>query len=429
MRCVNLDWLEVSCEESPERYPCNADYFRDKGYWVSERDYGTRVFGQVFVIEDSDGHPWIEVRREPPSGGSSFTGLNQYSCRLRLVNAQCYVTDCVERLRSFMLLHGYVFKRIFRIDIAYDFEYFDSGDRPDRFARLYIERKFRKVNQSKLHAFAADTWTSFDWESLSWGSPSSMVSTKLYNKSKEIAQVSKEKGYIKLAWMMSGLIDNPITCEKVNSEGISHIAEIWRVEFSLKSKAERWLVIEDVSGKRMKKKAIPHTLDLFDSPDKLWQRFQDLAYHYFRFKVDKKKKVRDGVSALALDSVATSGEWVSVRKDLCPDKRLFRFDKDREFLHIDNCTPARRNDADGDVLERRLLFYRNSHNDERVKQACTVILECIENERLRKMTPKQLFSEVEALRRTLALRMRYNDVKILETIAEIQQSLFNDEVF
>lgn len=429
MRCINIDWLEVSCEESLDRFPCNPDYFRDKGYWVQERDYGTRVFGQVFVIEDADGHPWIEVRREPPSGGSSFTGLNEYSCRLRLVNAQCYVTDCVERLRAFMLQHGYIFKKIYRIDIAYDFEFFDYGDRPDRFARLYIERKFRKVNQSKLHAFAADTWTSFEWESLSWGSPTSMVSTRLYNKSKEIAQVSKEKGYIKLAWMQAGLIDNPLTCEKVNSQGISHIAEIWRCEFSLRSKAERWIVIEDISGKRVKKKAIPHTLDLFDSPDKLWQRFQDLAYHYFRFKIDKKKKVRGGVTSLSLDSVTSGGEWVSVRKDLCPDKRLFRFDMDRDFLHIDNCTPARKNDADSDVLKRRLLLYRNSHVDEAIRQACTVILESLENEELAKITPKQLFSEVEALRRTLALRMHYDDVKIVETIAEIQQSLFNDEMF
>ena len=34
-------------------------------------------------------------------------------------------------------------------------------------------------------------------------------------------------------------------------------------------------------GKRVKKRAIPHALDLFDSPDKLWQRFQDLAFPLF----------------------------------------------------------------------------------------------------------------------------------------------------
>lgn len=429
MRCINIDWLEVSAEECRDHWPMNAEFFRDHGFWVQVRDFGTRVWGEVFTIEDSDGHPWIEVRRAPPSGASSFTGLNEYSCRLRLVNAQCYVTDCVERLRAFMLRFGYLFKKIYRVDIAYDFEFFDYGDQPARFARLYIERKFRKVNQSKLHAFAADTWTDFEWESLSWGSPTSMVSTKLYNKSKEIAQVSKEKQYIKLAWMQAGLVDNPITCEKVNSGGVRHIAEIWRVEFSLKSKAERWIVIEDISGKKMKKKAIPHTLDLFDSPDKLWQRFQDLAYHYFRFKIDRKKKVRGGLTSLALDRVESKSEWVSIRKDLCPDKRLFRFDKDREFLHIDNCTPARKSDVTEDILKRRLLVYKSSHSDMRVREACDVILQQLENEELRRLTQKQLFSEVEALRRVLALRMRHKDVDIIEAIEELKESLFNDEMF
>ena len=89
MRCVNIDWLEVSCEESNMRYPCNAEYFRTQGYFVHERDYGTRVWGEVFTIEDEEGHDWIEVRREPPSGDSEFKGLTQFSCRLRLVNAQC----------------------------------------------------------------------------------------------------------------------------------------------------------------------------------------------------------------------------------------------------------------------------------------------------------------------------------------------------
>lgn len=429
MRCINLDWLEVSCEESNNRYPCNADYFIDRGYYVSVRDYGTRVWGEMFTIEDSDGHPWIEVRRAPPSGASSFTGLNERSCRLRLVNSQCYVTDCIDRLRAFLLQHDYIFKKIYRIDIAYDFERFDSGDLPARFARLYIEKKFRKVNQAKLHAFAADQWTDFVWESLSWGSPTSMVSTKMYNKSKELETVSKEKGYIKLAWFHAGLIDDPVNGLKVNSDGAKYKPEIWRVEFSMKSKAERWLVIEDQSGKRVKKRAVKHTLDLFDAPDKLWQRFQDLAFHYFQFKVNKKRKVVLPPADGELADTEPSYEWQSVRKDLCPDKRLFRFDRDREFLHIDNCTPARKQDPDEAVLKRKLIMYRASHTDEAIRAACAALIDAIEHEELRRLTPKQIFSEVEALRRTLALRLKYDDVKIVETIANIQEMLFNDEMF
>lgn len=429
MRCVNIDWLEVSAEEGLSNYPCNADYFRDKGYYVQEREYGTRVWSEMFTIEDREGHPWLEIRRNAFSGDSSFKGLNPQSCRIRLVNAQCYVRDCVERLRVFMLENGYIFKRIYRVDICLDFEFFDYGDAPARFARRYIQNRYRKVNQCHLSAYAQDHWASFEWESLSWGSPHSMVSTKMYNKSLEIKTVSKEKVYIKRAWFDAGLVDDPINFLKVDSHGRKYEPEIWRVEFSMKSKAERWLQIEDQSGKKMAKKMIPHTLDLFDSPDKLWQRFQDLAYHYFRFHIARYKEESKGATSVALAGIRDKSDWSPIRKDLCPEKRLFKFDKDHEFLHIDNCTPARKVDSFDDSLRRKVIAYRNSCGDVKVREACSVLIDALEREALRRLTPKQVYAEVEALRRTLALRMRYPDVDIHETIEEIKTMLFEDQMF
>lgn len=428
-RCVNLDWLEVSCEESNRNFPCNADYFREQGYWVKERDYGTRVWSQVFTLEDSEGHPWIEVRRCPPSGASSFTGLTEFSCRLRLINAQCYVTNCIERLRQFMLKHGYIFKKIFRIDICYDFEKFDYGDQPARFARRYIKGRFRKVNQTHLAAHGMDNWGKFAWESLSWGSPTSAVSTKMYNKSLEIETVSKEKVYIPMVWFEAGLIDNPINRTKMSDKGKIYKPEIWRVEFSMKSKANRWLVIESVDGKSVRKRAIPHTLSLFDSPDKLWQRFQDLAFHYFRFRTTRYKEESKSLAMIALGECVDKSEWEPMRKDLCPEKKLFRWDANHVFLHIDNCIDARKPDNDLEVLRRRLTNFRNTHADMTIREACTHLIEFIETEDLRRYTPRQIFSEVEALRRTLSLRMKHPDVKIVETIAEIQELLFKEEMF
>ena len=429
MRCVNIDWLEVSAEEPNDRYPMDAGYYWEHGYTVTQRDYGTRVWSQVFTIDDADGHPWIEVRREPPSGKSEFTGLSETSCRLRLVNAQCYVTDCVERLRQFMVKNGYIFRRIYRIDICYDFEYFDYGDLPARFARRYIERRYRKVNQAKLHVVGDDNWTDFDWQSLSWGSTTSMVSTKMYNKSLELRTVSKEKTYIPLAWMQAGLLDNPVARTKKGRDGKDYTPEIWRVEFSLKSKADRWIVIEDISGKKVKKKAIPHTLALFDTPDKLWYRFEELAYHYFRFKISAYKQHPRGLASLALDGVQLDDSREMKRKDLCVDKRLFRFNFDREFLHIDNCVSSRKPDNDWEVLRRRLTAYSLEKQDPKIHQAISVLLHEIETDDLRRYTPRQLFVEVESLRRTLHLKLKYPETDVIETIAEIQQMLFNDEVF
>lgn len=407
MRCVNLDWLEISAEESKSRYPCDVDYFHSRGFIVHERDYGTRVWGEVFTIEDDNGHDWIEVRRKPPSGASEFKGLNEYSCRLRVVNAQLYVKDCVQRFRDFLATNDYIFKRIFRIDIAYDFEYFDSKDLPARFARRYLECKYRKINQCKMNGYANDTWTAFEWESLSWGSPHSMVSTKLYNKTKEIETVSKHKVYIPYSWFVCELIDDPINLTKVDSDGKLYKPEIWRLEFSMRSQAERWLVIEDQSGKRVKKKAIPHTLDMFDAPDKVWQRFQDLAFHYFRFK----KYVPDK------------------RKDLCPDKVLFHWDEDHEWKQLDMALRPARPDNDLQILVRHLKRYQIRTTNVKVREAIDVILDALRMVDLRRYTPRQLFVETNALRQTLSIRLKHPEVDVIETYETIKKMLFDDQIF
>lgn len=417
-RCVNLDWLEVSCDEDYSLYPCNADFFREQGFFVHERDYGTRVWGEVFTIEDQDGHDWIEIRRAPPSGNSEFKGLTEYSCRLRVVNAQLYVKDCTQRLLAFLVRFNYTFKRIFRIDIAYDFEKFDYGDQPARFARRYIERKFRKINQCKLRVIGDDNWTDFDWESLSWGSQTSMVSTKMYNKSKELKTVSKQKTWIPMAWFECGLIDDPINRTKRREDGTIYEPEIWRIEFSMKSKADRWLVIENQGGKHVKKTAIPHTPDMFDSPDKLWQRFQDLAYHYFRFKIAEYNDERD-----------KDGNLVPKRKDLCADKRLFRFDADREFHQLDMCVSGGKPDADDEILLRRLRNYRNKSADTKVRTACDVLIEALETSDLRRYTSKQVWAETQALQELLRRRMNTTEKDAIETLEQVKQDLFDYDGF
>ena len=70
-RCVNIDWLEVYVLEDNQRYPCNADYFRRHGYIVSEREYGTRQYKEMFTLQDHFGQGLIEIRRNPFSASSS----------------------------------------------------------------------------------------------------------------------------------------------------------------------------------------------------------------------------------------------------------------------------------------------------------------------------------------------------------------------
>lgn len=412
---MNIDWLEIYALEPSDRYPMNADYFRSKGYWVTEREYGTRHYSQMFTIQDNNGQPWIEVRREPQSGSSSFSGFVRESCRLRLVNWACYQDDCVSKLRDFMALHDYIFKRIARIDVCYDFCVFDSGDRPDRFARRYFERKFSKINQCKVASYANDGWATFDWESISWGSRTSMVGTKLYNKTKELKDGGEKKPYIRQAWFESGLLDNPLDSR-----------EVWRVEFSMKSNIEGWLEIEDVSGKRVKKRKVEHRLELFDSRDKLWQRFQDLAFHYFHFRyVERVTKVN------SLYKVATEDYWKYddrplKRKDLCRDKVLFHFDKNRTVYQIVSPSPVSNPEKLVDRLYRELEDLHNSTADMKVREAIQIIMEFLRRKQLIRFTPNRRLAELEQL--IIAIRSRI-DVPLdnAKAIAEEAISLLKQQ--
>lgn len=407
IRCVNIDWLEVYVLESNDRYPCNADYFRERGYFVKERDYGTRVYKEMFVIEDEQGYDWLEVRRNPASGSSAFQGLQPQSSHIRLVNAACYVEDCIQRLRDFLLKHDYIFQRIFRIDVCYDFIRFDSGDDPKKFAQRYLQQKYRKINQCNVATHGKDTWTAFEWESLSWGSPTSMVSTKMYNKTREMSAPSKDKPYIRYAWFKSELVDDPIGGAVKLEDGSFCYPDIWRIEFSMKSAGRNWIVIESQGGKREQKARIDHNLTMFDSADKLWQRFQDLSFHYFRFKYYEPNQ----------------------RKDRCKDKILFYWDRKRQFLRLQAVPPKTTPDRDDMILMRRLNKYKVIHLDPIIQKACAAIIDAIRKGEIRRLTPHNVSIETEALQRAIAIRCGQSNEPLAVTVERVKKLLLEGDLF
>lgn len=407
MRCVNVDWLEVYAMEDNSRYPMNADYFRGKGYFVSERDYGTRVYAEMFTVENKHGEPFVEVRRAPMSGNSSFTGLSELSCHLRLVNRACYSNSPVRDLAEFMIEHGYIFQRIFRIDVCYDFRVFDSGDDPARFLRRYIENKYSKVNQCRVRVIGDDAWASFDWESVAWGAPSSMVGTKMYNKTKELKATGLKKPWIVQSWFASGLIDDPL-----------NLPDVWRIEFSMHSSARNWIVIEDADAKRSRKRAIPHRLDLFDSRDKLWQRFEELAHHYFQFR---------HVEYVGL--VNSGQERKLKRKDVCREKRLFDFNKDREFYKIDGLPRIDYSNDRVNGLLYQLIKYREHHPDMELRKACDIVIDYMERRELSKLTKTGSADEINQIRLAIATRTNWDYQTVLEKAEEIHRLIKDKEIW
>lgn len=297
-RCVNLDWLELHAYE-PVMTSLNAAYFRSKGYHVEEREYGTRVYKEMFTILDNHGYGMIEIRRNPSSQGEN--GIHQFNeCHIRLTNRTCYFDNAADLLHDFVTKHDYYHVRISRVDICMDFSTFDKGDDPQAFVRRYFEHRYSKINQGRIHSHGEDTWTGQEWNSLSWGSKSSAVTTKLYDKTMELYNAklgTYKKPYIRESWRVCNLIDDIDRCT-LNGEQ----QRIWRVEFSLTSAVRNWIAIE-LDGKERNYQSLQNTLDVYSSRDRILVMFASLARHYFRFKYYEKEK----------------------RKDRCKDKILFDF--------------------------------------------------------------------------------------------------------
>ena len=406
-RCVNLDWLGVYCHESPDEYPHNAEYFMNRGYEVHVRDYGTRVYDEMFTIYDADHEPLLEVRRKPAGAFSSIkrTILDPYSCHIRLHNRTCYRDDAADMLQAFLLKHGFIFQRISRVDVCLDFERFDKGDDPAVFLRRYMAGRYSKLNQANISAHGKDLWDGRFWNSVSWGSRTSMVGTKFYNKSLELRE-GRDKVYIRQAWAACGLVDDFVTCQKRKKDGTIYRPDIWRVEFSLKSSVKGWVVLEDCHGRRKQLRSQRNNLGNYRTRPLLLDIFASLASHYFFFKYFEEGR----------------------RKDRCKTKILFDFTEQADFYKIDKPATARPVSSALEALRIRLETYLQQSCDYQMNRVIIDLLQMIKDKKvtLSAACPWNA-TEVEMLQRLVAFRVNNHvDEPVADSIEYIK-NLMNVE--
>ena len=366
-RCVNLDWLEVAVME-PIAEPHDAEYFRSCGWVVIERDYGTRVWGQMFTLEGEDHLPFIEVRREPKS-----EIIAQNVAHLRFVNRVCYFPNAAQLMHEFIVNYGYDFQRIARVDICLDLEKFDYGDYPRDFMRRFMEGKYSKINQANISAHGSDQWDGRVWNSLSWGSPSSDIGTKFYNKTLELYDpVTKKYGkpYIRQAWYLAGLVDDASQVIKYKPDGTPYTPEIWRIEFSIRSSVKNWFLIH-LDGKEKQRQSIRNTLDMYDGSEKIMILFASLSEHYFHFKhlIKRYNFYQEGHT-----------DGYALRKDRCPDKLLFNW-KSQTYLYKvakESIATSERVDTTLARLLSQLKQFRDTTQDTAIKKSAQVIIDYLE---------------------------------------------------
>lgn len=404
----------------PLAKPLDANYFRSCGFVVIEREYGSKVWRDIFTIEDEHGHAFMEVRRAPKS-----EIIAQNITHLRLVNRYCYFEDAPDIMQAFLDTHGYEFHHITRVDICLDFEYFDYGDKPRDFMRRYIEGKFSKINQANVHAHGSDEWSGRVWNSVSWGAPSSDVGTKFYNKTLELYDpITKRYGkpYIREAWQAAHLVDDMTDCTKVGKDGERYTVEVWRVEFSIRSSVRKWFCIE-LNGKQRNKQSIRNTLDMYNSKAKLLILFASLSEHYFHFKhlIKRYKFYEEGHT-----------DGYALRKDRCPDKLLFRWKDTQQFYKIEKEHVSGNNKPDSHNLRLlgMLKEFRDRTFDKALKQSASVIIDYLQDHIARHDMANNLTrQDINALRMALSRHMKHPtiDPALLIKMAKEELSI-RDEI-
>lgn len=411
-RCVNLDWLEVHCME-PSGDPHDANYFRRVGLTVSERDYGTRVYKEMFTVNDVHGNPFVEVRRAPYSTG--YGGIHAVEeCHLRLVNAACYLDNAAALMQNFIDTYGYIVNRISRVDICLDFERFDEGDDPAVFLSRYLRQVYSKINQGNITAHGADRWNGQVWNSVSWGSPTSAIGTKFYNKTMELydaATGTYRKPHIRYAWLKCGLIDDFHKVMKQGKDGW-YTPQIWRVEFSIRSSVKKWFAIE-LNGEEKHYQSIRNTLDMYDCREKLLTLFASLQQHYFHFKHFQKEQ----------------------RKDRCPDKVLFKWSGVQMTYKVGRDDTSmilgegHKQQRPFDTLIRKLKEYQLHHTAKDITDACQVIIRAIEGDYLRSDLRNPFsYTELMQLQRALSMKAAGTDTDVVVLMQEVKNILkLNDK--
>lgn len=444
IRCINIDWLECYCLEDAIGYPHDADYFRNKGWEVKEREYGTPMYEQMFTLYDHYGEPFVEVRRKPKSMNTAKGIFDQFACHVRLVNRACYANDAARNLSDFIANNGFSFQRISRIDICLDFELFDYGDKPQDFLKRFMAGRYSKINQANISAHGLDQWDGREWNSISWGAKKSMVTTRFYNKTMELKQVH-DKPYIRQAWYLCGLVDDWNTLEKKRRDGTTYKPQIWRVEFAIKSSTKKWFVVEDYNGDRKRIKSIHNTLDCYYDRKQIFQVFLSLCHHYFHFKhvefkESSKSCVSNSLSAVRPDHMHplvradTTAVKELQRKDRCKDKLLFRMSELDTYFRFEKMLTSKERNEKLDVLLRKLYEYREKQYDEKIKQAANVLIGKLENEtRILQLSNPFSEDEIEIMRRLIAARLKDKSVtfeqtkKDIEDMFKIEKTIWNQE--
>lgn len=283
MHLVSIDWLSVyvDCSQMQPTTPFN---------FVRE-PYGTSVYADMYTIMVDEKEVAILTCNPRSSALVKGTGI------LKILNPILYTPELPDITYSLMSRCHINFLNISRLDLCADFNRFiDYPDMQD-FFQDFLTLKILKIGASK-YKVCADTTTKQKYEYfkmigqqssrhtyqyLRFGSKVSKVSAYLYNKTQEFRDV-KRKNYIADAW---------------EANGIDESKEVWRLEFSLKGDAIKFLNTE--TGEWQAK-----NLEMVFDPNQRAHVYDALYRKYWLFRVNDGQQRKDRMSECKLLPIASA---------------------------------------------------------------------------------------------------------------------------
>jgi hypothetical protein len=265
--CLNCDWLQMHVVG-----PSLEDF--QNPMWEVKRTGQSKVFKNIYSIRYKKhsravatyATDALEQIMSPGHGVLKIENfyLYQYASKLK---------DFVRWLLGRLHLK---FIGITRLDLAYDFNSFCNRRDPKNFIKAFLNGKIVKEKQSKFRvAGMHGDLNHFNW--ITFGSKTSQVNYKLYNKSQEMRDET-EKAHIVQDWKQNSVLDLA--------------KDVWRLEFSVNSNTN-----ELVGGRTSFKFHDLETLRL----DVLAGLFHGLFEHYFTFRnYDSTQKRKDRMKPVLL---------------------------------------------------------------------------------------------------------------------------------
>lgn len=217
---TSVDWYQYMCTLNTESIVGNSNF------QLQKKEYGTRMFKEVHEVS-YNGEPFAVIAAFP-----RLTHMDALSAQIKVLNNWLTVDSCYDLIQQMNNELGFRFKSLSRVDLAVDFKRFKGGKSVEKFISQFDAGLVRKLGKGNVSNYSKYSARGIRHETLKFGSETSRISYKLYNKSKEMDAV-KMKPYIIDYWKLNGIENSGI-----HLNGQKQGQDVWRLEFSVKSRNE-----------------------------------------------------------------------------------------------------------------------------------------------------------------------------------------------